>query len=167
MYIWVPPYSKIHFCHSGTKFHISWLPSNIGLEMSNIFVNSDAQYIWGFQIAFNRWIGMFLVNKYCIKRVLSFRDIMVAQVVFCKNMRFANGIKKKRLWKMFSWFKNLSETCSPDIFGCMNHVFYHPYHTVPEWQNGCFCNVTAKIYHEDNITEYWPSEMLFWIQYCS
>ena len=54
MYIWVPPYSKIHFCHSGTKFHISWLPSNIGLEMSNIFVNSDAQYIWGFQIAFNR-----------------------------------------------------------------------------------------------------------------
>jgi len=30
------------------------LPSNIGLEMSNIFVNSDAQYIWGFQIAFNQ-----------------------------------------------------------------------------------------------------------------
>ena len=54
MYIWVPPYSKIHFCHSGTKFHISWLPGNIGLEMSNILVNSDAQYIWGFQIAFNR-----------------------------------------------------------------------------------------------------------------
>ena len=77
-------------------------------------------------------LACFLVNKYCIKRVLSFRDIMVAQVVFCKNMRFANGIKKKRLWKMFSWFKNLSETCSSDIFGCMNHIFYHPYHTVPE-----------------------------------
>ena len=74
----------------------------------------------------------FLVNKYCIKRVLSFRDIMVAQVVFCKNLRFANGIKKKRLLKMFSWFKNLSETCSSDIFGCMNHVFYDPYNTVPE-----------------------------------
>ena len=56
-------------------------------------------------------LACFLVNKYCIKRVLSFRDIMVAQVVFCKNLRFANGIKKKRLWKMFSWFKNISETC--------------------------------------------------------
>ena len=46
-------------------------------------------------------LACFLVNKYCIKRVLSFRDIMVAQVVFCKNLRFANGIRKKRLCKCF------------------------------------------------------------------
>ena len=63
MYIWVLPYSKMPFCHSGTKFHIFRLPSNIGLEMFNIFINSDAQYIREFQIAFNRWIDMFFGQK--------------------------------------------------------------------------------------------------------
>ena len=50
-------------------------------------------------------LACFLVNKYCIKRVLSFRDIMVAQVVFCQNILFADGIKKEKALKMFSWFK--------------------------------------------------------------
>ena len=47
------PMLKMPFCHSGTKFHIFRLPNNIGLDMPNIFGNSDAQYIWGFRIAFN------------------------------------------------------------------------------------------------------------------
>ena len=43
----------------------------------------------------------FLLKKYCIMHVLSFRDIMVAQVVFCINLLFENRIRKKRLWKWF------------------------------------------------------------------
>jgi len=30
---------------------------------------------------------------------------MVAQVVFCQNILFADGIKKEKALKMFSWFK--------------------------------------------------------------
>ena len=37
--------------------------------------------------------------------VLSSRDIMVAQVVFCQNILLADGIKKEKALKMFSWFK--------------------------------------------------------------
>ena len=46
-------------------------------------------------------LACFLVNEYYIMHVLSFRDIMVAQVVFCKNLLFANRVRKKRLWKCF------------------------------------------------------------------
>ena len=67
--IWVPPMLKMPLCHSGTKFHIFRLPNNIGLDMPIIFGNSDAQYIWGFRIAFNRPIDQFfghqILNKPC------------------------------------------------------------------------------------------------------
>ena len=63
------PMLKMPFCHPGTKFHIFRLPNNIGLEMPNIFGNSDAQYIWGLRIAFNRPIGQLfghqILNKPC------------------------------------------------------------------------------------------------------
>ena len=39
--------------------------------------------------------------------VLSFRDIMVAQVVFCQNILFADWIKKEKALKMFFMVQDL------------------------------------------------------------
>ena len=165
--IWVPPMLKMPLCHSGTKFHIFRLPNNIGLDMPNIFGNSDAQYIWGFRIAFNWKIDQFFGHQILKKPCFVIPGHYGCPSGFLqKSSTYRWDKKEKGFWNVFLVQKHIRDLLS-DNFDRRNHVFYHPYHTVPEWQNGCFCNVTAKIYHEDNITEYWPSEMLFWIQYCS
>ena len=70
--------------------------------------------------------------------VLSSQDILVAQVVFCQNILFADWIKKEKALKMFLWFKTywdllswcfwLQEPCflSPlsDCPGLTNQLFY-------------------------------------------
>ena len=50
-------------------------------------------------------LACFLVNKYCIKRVLSFRDIMVAQVVFCQNLCLWLFIGQKKCFETILWLK--------------------------------------------------------------
>ena len=154
-------------CHSGTKFHIFRLPNNIGLYMPNIFGNSDAQYIWGFRIAFNRPIGQFfdpqILNKPCF---------VIPGHYGCpggflqKSSTYRWNKKEKGFWNVFLVQKHIRDLLS-DIFHRRNHVFYHPYHTVPEWQNDCFGNVTAKIYHENKVTEWNPSNIVFSIECCS
>ena len=151
--IWVPPMLKMPLCHSGTKFHIFRLPNNIGLDMPNIFGNSDAQYIWGFRIAFNWKINQFFGHQILKKPCFVIPGHYGCPGGFLqKSSTYRWDKKEKGFWNVFLVQKHIRDLLS-DIFDRRNHVFYHPYHTVPEWQNDCFGNVTAKIYHEDNVTE--------------
>ena len=45
--------------------------------------------------------------------VLSSRDIIVAQVVFCQNLCLLLFIGQENVLKLFSWLKDIAEKCCP------------------------------------------------------
>ena len=93
------------FCHPGT---MRW-PGHIWSARLEIFVNSDKKVLWEREKALKNGEKWILVTEHWNICVLSPRDIMVAQQVFCKKLFFAEVVLKREFSKLVYLIKDMSQ----------------------------------------------------------
>ena len=140
-------------------------PSKIWYGMPDIFLNSGTRHYKNQKKHWTTGERRILVTEYWRIRVLSCRDIMLAQEVFRKF--FVCLWKEYWNWSLWNFFfldqRHVFDVPS-SVKCCMYYVFHHTPHSVPAGQVDCFLNVTIKVHHEIKLTEDYPSKVFICMQ---
>ena len=109
------------FCHPGT---MRW-PGHIWSARLEIFVNSDKKVLWEREKHWKPGEKWILVTEHWNICVLSPRDIMVAQQVFCKKLFLRKLFWKENFQNLCTW----SKTCPRCTMSTqMLHLLSFPSH---------------------------------------
>ena len=139
-------------------------PSKIWYGMPDIFLNSGTRHYGNIKKHWTTGERRILVTEYWRIRVLSFRDIMLAQEVFRKYIFVCDRNNEIEVHESFLLYQRHVFDVPFSVKCCMYYVFHHTPHSVPAGQIDCFLNVTIKVHHEIKFTEDYPSKVFICMQ---